>query len=643
MSSHALRQFRLIQDGLELVVTPNKSGQSVFDDAVVKEELLSEKPSNYTLYGVCIPSPNYAEGDFKIVYKASSDLLQPLRIWQNTDYDFSLTVPHSRKEFIAQAKESSNPIYPFSSLELAGFLTFNSSFAYKETAVGYVLTGRFNFKEFSGLVNLDIETPRASMLFALEVMTSKLSYESDFIFLIEELSKLHSEIILNLDAPVSIGMDFDHERKISPHALLLHIRRLFKDDQLPCSVATILSNPNFRFQTEVEREIAAFVTKPCLTSLATKSFTHNWLKGGPLEDNFYGFTPETLPSRETKLHYNTVENQFVKAYLNRLSYTMESLAETLPSKYTTSHANLSRWHSQLVQWQSNSFWEGVSDITMAPNSMVLMGREGYREFYLSSLAFDLALKFETKSERVREGQLKPVWALYQLWCYFQLYDILETISATSSVPGLQAVFNQDLFNLAIKEGVKNAVAFTFKNSDQEEVTLKLYYNRTFTRAKLANEWSEVYSGFYHPDFSVEIIFNNRSHWIHFDAKYKLDVKQWEHELTTTNNGTVANGVSIKQEHPNLDKVHSYRDAILGTRGSYIIYPGRQRDPVVFVRHADSAYRKSHPGPSIGAFPLRPSRSHPSLILQKSNIENNIKSFLNQIYKKGGYSEEEGFY
>lgn len=639
MNSRVLQQFRLHQDGLELVVTPNKSGQSAYDDTLAKEELLSERPH---LYGVCIPSPNYARGDFRIIYKVSSSLLQPLRIWQNTDYDFSLTVPYARQEFIAQAKESSNSIYPFASLELAGFLSFNSSFACKETIDGYVLTGRFNFKEFSGLINLDIDTPRASMQFAVEVMTSKLSYETDFVYLVEELSKLHSEIILNLDTPVSIGMNFDYENKISPHALLLHVRRLFKDDQLPCSIATILSNPNFRFKTEVEKETAAFVTKPCLTSLATKPFMHNWLKGGPLEDNFYGFTPETLPSRETKIHYNTVENQFVKAFLIRLMFIMEDLAETLPAKYTTSHINLAKWYNQLVQWRANPFWERISDITMAPNSMVLMGREGYRGFYLSSLAFDLALKFEATSERVRDGQLKPVWALYQLWCYFQLYDILTTISGTSGVPGLQAVFSQDLFNLTVKEGEKSAVSFTYNNNNQEVVTLKLYCNRVFSRAKLINEWSEVYSGFYHPDFSVEIIFNNCSHWLHFDAKYKLDTKQWEHELTTPDNGTVVNGVPFKQEHPNLDKAHSYRDAILGTRGSYIFYPGRRRDPIVFVRHADPAYRKNLPGPSIGAFPLRPSRNQAPLISQKNNIKENIESFLHQIYKNSGYLEEEGY-
>ena len=638
MSSQVLQQFRLFQDGLELVVAPNKSGRSVFDDVPAKENLLSESPS---LYGICIPSPKYTQGDFRIVYKASSSLLQPLRIWQNTDYDFALTVPYSRKEFIAQAKESSNPIYPFTSLELTGFLSFNSPFACKETADGYILTGRFNFKEFSGLAYLDIETPCRSMLFAVEVMTSKLSYESDFIFLIEELSKLHSEIILNLDTPVSVGMDFDPERKISPHALLLHIRRLFKDDQLPCSIATILSNPNFRFKTEVEKELAAFVTKPCLTSLATKPFMHNWVKGGPLEDNFYGFTPESLPSRETKLYYNTVENQFVKSFLTRLAYIMEDLKEVLPVKYTTSQANLSKWYGQLMQWKSHPFWEVVSDINMVPNSMVLMGRQGYREFYLNCLSFDLALKFEGKSERASDGQLKPVWALYQLWCYFQLYDIVKTISGVPGVPGVESVFNRDLFNLSIKEGIGSEVAFTFKNADLHSVVIKLYCNRTFTRAKLSNDWEEVYSGFYHPDFSIEIIYDKRCHWLHFDAKYKLDIKQWQHELST-DDAKVTDSLSYKLEHPNLDKVHSYRDAILGTRGSYILFPGYRCEQIIYVRHADPDYRLNFPGPSIGAFPLRPTRNQDSLTSQKDNIKNNINFFLNQLYKTPNYAEEEGF-
>jgi predicted component of viral defense system (DUF524 family) len=295
-----------------------------------------------------------------------------------------------------------------------------------------------------------------------------------------------------------------------------------------------------------------------------------------------------------------------------------------------------------MQWKSHPFWEGVSDVTMAPNSMVLMGREGYRELYLSCLSFDLALKFERKSsESVGDGQLKPVWALYQIWCYFQLYDTVRTIAGVTGTPGLEAVFNRELFNLSIKEGIGSAVTFTFKNTDQKTVVIKLYCNRAFTRTKLANAWAEVYSGYYHPDFSIEIIFDSHCHWLHFDAKYKLDVKQWEHELAPED-AKAANGVSIKQEHPNLDKVHSYRDAILGTRGSYILFPGHDLKRLIYVRHGDSVYRDNFPGPSIGAFPLRPSRKETSLASQKDNIKNKIEFFLNQIYKTPGYTEEEGF-
>lgn len=635
MTFRTLRQFKLIQDSLELVVTPNRFGQSIYDDGECEEVLISEFPH---LYGICIPPKKYSSDDCRIIYQPSNDLLQPLRIWQNTDYDFALTVPLTRKQFLAEAKDSGNPVYPFKSQELAGFLSFNSPFACKETSSAYILTGRFNFKEFSGLAYLDIETSRTGMSLAIEVLTSKLTYESDFVFLVEELSRLHSEIILNLDAPVSVGMGFDSVHEVSPHALLIHLRRLFNDDQLPAAIATILNNPHSRFKTVVQREHAAFVTKPCLTSLATNPFVHNWIKDGPLHDNFCGYTPQTLPSRETKLHHNTVENQVVKAFLQRLSYILQDLVDVLPLKYTTSHANLAKWNNQVAQWKSNPFWDSVSDVTQVPNSMVLMGRQGYREFYFCSLCFDLALKFEKKSPHSRDGQLKPVWALYQIWCYFQLYMILEIIAKSPSSPGLESVFNLDLFNLSIKEGINSAVEFQFQNALQRDVKIKLYCNRTFTRTKLKEEWAEVYSGFYHPDFSIEIIYNGRAHWLHFDAKYKLDTKQWQNELTTNDTGKG----NAKVEHPNLDKVHSYRDAILGTRGSYILFPDHRHNPVVFVRHANSAYRDNVPGPSIGAFPLRPSRNECSLISQRDNIQKRIEAFLDEIYSSANYTEEEGF-
>ena len=55
----------------------------------------------------------------------------------------------------------------------------------------------------------------------------------------------------------------------------------------------------------------------------------------------------------------------------------------------------------------------------------------------------------------------------------------------------------------------------------------------------------------------------------------------------------------------LYKMHTYRDAILGTRGAYVLYPGRESARSVFVRQRSSAYRERYGVPSIGAFPLRP--------------------------------------
>ena len=51
-------------------------------------------------------------------------------------------------------------------------------------------------------------------------------------------------------------------------------------------------------------------------------------------------------------------------------------------------------------------------------------------------------------------------------------------------------------------------------------------------------------------------------------------------------------------------MHAYRDAILGSRGAYVLYPSAETEPALFVRSRDPGYRATHTLPSVGAFPLR---------------------------------------
>lgn len=56
--------------------------------------------------------------------------------------------------------------------------------------------------------------------------------------------------------------------------------------------------------------------------------------------------------------------------------------------------------------------------------------------------------------------------------------------------------------------------------------------------------------------------------MNFDAKYRLERFQWED--AAQEGGAEASGQQAYRQD-DLNKIHCYRDAILGTRGTYVLY------------------------------------------------------------------------
>ena len=80
-------------------------------------------------------------------------------------------------------------------------------------------------------------------------------------------------------------------------------------------------------------------------------------------------------------------------------------------------------------------------------------------------------------------------------------------------------------------------------------------------------------------------------WIHFDAKYK--VKQYTKDFADEDNEQEAGKHVLPAD---IQKMHSYRDAIRRSAGAYVIYPGNKK-------LEREQYHELLPG--LGAFALRP--------------------------------------
>ena len=192
------------------------------------------------------------------------------------------------------------------------------------------------------------------------------------------------------------------------------------------------------------------------------------------------------------------------------------------------------------------------------------------------------------------GELKPVWHLYQIWCCIQLVKSTNVACGRPEDESIEKIFAVSDWRSDIRSGKKPIVSWSV-NAESGPVSVDLFYNKEFNSSATKNGmWDGSYSLAYYPDISIAINSRLGKNWLHFDAKYRVDRKSF-----------VSSARADRAKSGDIEKMHTYRDALLGTRGSYVLYPSTDAEVKIFIRHADEGYRESNSLPSIGAFPLHP--------------------------------------
>ncbi|MEN6551325.1 MAG: nuclease domain-containing protein, partial [Methanobacterium sp.] len=119
-----------------------------------------------------------------------------------------------------------------------------------------------------------------------------------------------------------------------------------------------------------------------------------------------------------------------------------------------------------------------------------------------------------------------------------------------------------------------------------------------------------------PDYTLRIKKGSDYHLIHFDAKYRSDIIIEDTDIDKRDKEE-----EEKRVYKNADiyKMHTYKDAIIGSLGAYVLYPGTE--PKIFPENPISIL------PSVGAFPLTPGSMNSK---EAEEIEKFIKDILIHI-------------
>jgi uncharacterized protein len=199
----------------------------------------------------------------------------------------------------------------------------------------------------------------------------------------------------------------------------------------------------------------------------------------------------------------------------------------------------------------------VGDLYYVPaNSQVLMRREGYRDIWGLMQKFNSSSRplFDFWQESI---DMRAIHWLYELWVFYKLINMISESQPCNPCNKVNIVISDD-------QGVEHGSKAAFQQGQT------LHYNRTFHPNWKDSFYS--YSMVLRPDYFW--VDPNTHRKVVLDAKFSMLITEIEVVSDSEIDGeqTSANqeGYPVRED---LYKMHTYRDALVGTQAAVILYPG----------------------------------------------------------------------
>jgi len=296
---------------------------------------------------------------------------------------------------------------------------------------------------------------------------------------------------------------------------------------------------------------------------------------------------------ERKLHsFDTVENRFIKYFLTELVRLLNHLKKCfsgLDGSYLNPdlEISLNQLTTPIQNCLENQLWSEVLPMRYIPtNSQTLQRKEGYRQLLNLYSLMQLSSKYDFNSfDFSKLVETKNTNILYEFWCFFTVKDILDELFG--KIQNYDNLISKDLASTS--PSLIEGTYLYYKND------IHLGFNITFKSR------ADSYSQEYRPD----IVIKHKGKHLIFDAKHKL--QGWDDDYS-------------KPKKEDVDKMHTYRDAISNTVGAFILYPGERN--VLYQFHGSN---NLHNG--VGGIKLIPDSTKNGQPVDKSKLESLIQSFL----------------
>lgn len=286
---------------------------------------------------------------------------------------------------------------------------------------------------------------------------------------------------------------------------------------------------------------------------------------------------------------DTNENRFVKFFLYDILQKITAIADEIGSEKSSYfnpeiHEYIRILKEKINHFLSHEMWKDVGTMTFFPaNSQVLQRKEGYSSLFslfsllqLSSHCDFLQIDFNHLIE------IKDAPTLYEYWCFFQVKTVLDGFLKPKET---EQIFTKTTVEHILSKGL----VIHYENG------VDLYFNQEYSGSNgihnLENHTGTyTFKGSYSHTMRPDIVLEKNGNRLVFDAKYKGKRSGFYGE---DDDGEVK---SWKPE--DINKMHTYREAISNVVGSFILYPGSRT--VVYKKQDRSNIYEG-----VGAISLRP--------------------------------------
>ena len=492
--------------------------------------------------------------------------------------------------------------------------------------------GNLNFHSYAGKSFFDIEIDGIkSVSFPFEVRSKKIGYYKQYPAMIGDLSKVASGILFEIDAPLYQDFDFSERLKETFYEDFMFLEYLFLPENFPLAYEYILRNMYSRLEKYTETVPATFASNIGPSEIIDiisrpdnlyelENLPKNW------PSNMKNYVPDTITQKFHQETIDTPENRLLKYFMELLDKLIHDMIEHFSREDGYIKDKLVEYRDIVQNYLSDRWTREVGKLQFIPlASQIVQKREGYRDIFKYYINFEFAFRLEWEEvEKNIKGYERKLSELYEYWCYFKLINVMSKISGKKIRYKDIYEINKDKWSIKVNRGVKSIQLFNFE-FEGHLLHVQLMYNRLFSQ----NTLYKAYSLPFRPDYTLQINFNNKTYFVHFDAKYRSegtvldfyekigsqDSIMEEKEVETRDN---EEQTYKKYKYGDLYKMHTYKDAILKTEGAYVFYPGDLKE-IFYVN-------PNEPIPSVGAFPLTPGKNG----LEENELISFIKAVLRNI-------------